>query len=72
MVYGILLKFWIKGLWCNVFYIVVWYLVYLIIVNLIEVVEILVIRKLFLLILISIDYKYFVIFGEDKCNRMLY
>lgn len=54
------------------FILLFWYLVYLIIVNLIEVVEILVIRKLFLLILISIDYKYFVIFGEDKCNRMLY
>lgn len=54
------------------FILLFWYLVYLIIVNLIEVVEILVMRKLFLLILISIDYKYFVIFGEDKCNRMLY
>lgn len=54
------------------FILLFWYSAYSIIANLIEAAETLAMRKLPLLTSISIDYKYSVIPGEDKCNRMLH
>lgn len=54
------------------FILLFWYSAYSIIANLIEAAETLAMRKLSLLTSISIDYKYSVIPGEDKCNRMLH
>lgn len=54
------------------FILLFWYSAYSIIANLIEAAETLAMRKLPLLTSVSIDYKYSVIPGEDKCNRMLH
>ena len=58
--------------WYDVLYTIVWCSAYSIIGNLIEAAETLAIRKLPSLTSISIDDKYSVIPGEDKCDRMLH
>ena len=58
--------------WYDVLYTVVWCSAYSIIGNLIEAAETLARRKLPSLTSISIDDKYSVITGEDKCDRMLH